>query len=361
MKHVISVACLLLFLCSCTENKENRLVENLQFPYEDFVSFDDDGFLVIGDDGNGFAAISHKIQYLQVDDTLRLTQFADSLLQFYNVYLSYNSIIYDFGTACMFEDDEGDAGKSQAKALYNINVSGISDAKIRKGVRDLGRKMAYGIMYYRNKKEYVDVQEYIDANNAFDEAFKTLYGPLLEEHQREWLLYYDPTTIMEDYQSIHEKAINDTLGYRNELLQQVIQEKDFEKACVLAREFAYANYISEDQNDEELVSLLEPLLQAGQYSPLLGELWLMWRTALQPLLGGMSNTSSMYNLLYNDMRNRVALAYLTHLNAHPQDELAFQEFISLAACWNIVRNSGCLVGNNVLFDEVKLYKNDVAD
>lgn len=43
----------------------------------------------------------------------------------------------------------------------------------------------------------------------------------------------------------------------------------------------------------------------------------MWRTALQKnILRGPSNDSAMFNLFYNDMRNRIALIYIGYLKTH---------------------------------------------
>lgn len=378
MKHTTStaVACLLLLLSSsCAGKKENQQAlsnedekraialasdgqqaQSLQFPYQEYVSYDDEGLLVIGNDGNGFAAISHRIRYPKVPDTMKLTPFADSLLQCYNITLAYNTLAYDSGTANLYTDEENPLGEEQANALDSINVSGISDITIRNAIIAVGHEAAKDIRYYIRNKKHSDMQGLDDAVAAFYEAFESLNAPLFDAHLPETTIIYDPSTVIKNYESIHEKALTDTLHYRNELLQQVLNEKDFQKACVLAREFAYANHKSEDRNDEELVAVLDKLIREGQYSPLLNELWLMWRTALQSIWGGASNYSSMYNLFYNDMRNRVALTYIAYLNDHPQDKLAFQEFAELFMRHNITRNSECLIGNNVLLDEMELYQ-----
>ena len=103
--------------------------------------------------------------------------------------------------------------------------------------------------------------------------------------------------------------------------------------------------------------MIDQILRFNQYSPLLGELWLMWRTALQKnIFSGPSNDSAIYNLFYNDMRNHIALTYITHLAEHPKDEIAFLSFFNLAMEYNITRNSPCLFGNNSLLDEKNLYK-----
>lgn len=47
--------------------------------------------------------------------------------------------------------------------------------------------------------------------------------------------------------------------------------------------------------------------------------------------------------------------YIAHLNSHPNDMIAFKEFIRLANDYNIVRNSGCLIGNNANFEDMELF------
>lgn len=121
--------------------------------------------------------------------------------------------------------------------------------------------------------------------------------------------------------------------------------------------FSYANYKNPEGDDKQLVAVLDQILRSNQYSPLLGELWLMWRTALQMhILGSSSNYTSMYNLFYNDMRNHVALLYITRLAEHPEDNNAFLNFYNLAMEHNITRKSSCPVGNNSMINEMDLYE-----
>lgn len=87
----------------------------------------------------------------------------------------------------------------------------------------------------------------------------------------------------------------------------------------------------------ELVAVLDPILRAGKYSPLLEQLWIAWRANLQFIFASPSNDSAIYNLFYNDMKNRVAVAYLTYINEHPTDKVALTAFINLAHEHNILR------------------------
>lgn len=319
------------------------------FPYQTYLDSigEDEYFPTIGEDGAGFDAISNKIRYPEMPDTLSLSHFADSLLQFYNVAIAFNTVAYDVSTAERYMD-EVDFGLEQADALDSINVSGIHLPEIKKALVKLSRQAAQWIRSGKKPNEQKN-----DEVGEFYEVFNAFRNPLFDAHLSD--VEFNLSEILEDYAGIHAMAISDTTTFRSELLQKVLREPDFNKKCVLAREFAYANYKSPYRDDKELVAVIDPILRENKYSPLLGELWLIWRTALQKnILSGPSNDSAMYNLFYNDMRNRIALVYIAYLKTHPYDKLAFNKFVSLAMEYNITRNR-CLFGNNSLLDEMSLY------
>lgn len=68
----------------------------------------------------------------------------------------------------------------------------------------------------------------------------------------------------------------------------------------------------------------------------------------------MSNDCAMYNLFYNDMRNRIAMVYIAYLATHPNDKLAFKKFAELAMEYNITRLGGFF--NNSVADDMSLYE-----
>ena len=349
--NIFSLTFLVCILYACNGNKETSThLKVPAFPYQTYLDSigKDESFPTIGNDGGGFDAISNNICYPEMPDTLSLSLFADSLLQFYNVAIAFNTIAYDVSTAERYMD-EADFMLEQADALDSINVAGIHDPEIKDALVNLSRKAA---MWIRSGKKPNEQQN--DEVGEFYEVFNAFRDPLFEVHMSDE--EFNPSEIVADYVNIHSKAISDTTTLRSELLQKVLRESDLGKKCVFAREFAYANYRSPLRDDKELVAVIDPILRANEYSPLLGELWLMWRTALQKnIFSGPSNDSAMYNLFYNDMRNRVALIYIGYLKTHPHDKLAFSKFAYLAMEYNITRNSECLFGNNSLLDEMSLY------
>lgn len=353
MKEIMKycVACILLAaISSCSGRGEAGPARIPSFPYQAYLdSMTEDSYSpTIGDDGDGFSAISHNIRYPEMPDSLKLSHFADTLLQFYNTALAFNTMAYDVSTAERYMS-ENDFGLEQADALDSINLSGIENPEIRDALAAVCRKAAEWIREGKkpNEQQSAEVPH-------FYELYNGIYDPFIKAHISD--AEYSPADVLENYDTIHAQAVSDTASFRAELLRRVLTEQDFEKRCILAREFAYANYNSPAGDDKELVAVLDQILREEAYSPLLGELWLMWRTALQKgIFAGPSNDSAMYNLFYNDMRNRVALAYIARLKTHPQDRVAFNAFCQLVMTHNIVRNSPGLFGNNSMLDTMMLY------
>lgn len=354
MKHMrfFLITSSLILLISCGQNKvdSGRLNTLLSFPYQPYLDNmgEDEYFPTIGNDGQGFDAISHNMVYPNLPDTLSLSHYADSLLQFYNIVLAFNTMAYDVGTAERYIG-EHDFGLGQADALDSINLSGIHITEIKNLIRIICQKGASTIRRGEkpNDQDVPEIRQFYDAFNKFSDP---LYKAHLDDCE------FNPAEIISNYQEIHSKALIDTASFRAELLNMIRTETDFQKKCVLARELAYANYHSPERNDKQIVSVLDNLLKSNKYSPLLGELWRMWRCMLQiNIFSSRSNDSAMYNLFYNQMRNRVALVYIAHLKTHYHDKLAFKEFARLTTTYNIVRNSEYMFGNNGNLEDMELF------
>ena len=131
----------------------------------------------IGDDGEGFVAISHKIRYPEMPDTLTLSHFVDSLLQCYNIALAFNTMAYDVSTAERYMS-ESDFGLEQADALDSINVSGISERDIREALLSASKTAAVWIRKSKepNSQENPDVDRFYEAYNRIQLPLsKTIY------------------------------------------------------------------------------------------------------------------------------------------------------------------------------------------
>ena len=125
---------------SCRQNKVGNegSMTGLAFPYQAYLDNmeENEYFPTIGNDGQGFDAISHNIVYPEMPDTLSLSLYADSLLQFYNMILAFNTMAYDVGTAERYMG-ESDFGLAQADALDSINLSGIKLPEVKELIQTI--------------------------------------------------------------------------------------------------------------------------------------------------------------------------------------------------------------------------------
>lgn len=333
-----------------SEIKSSKTVPS--FPYQKYLDSigEDEAFPYIGDDGNGFNAISHKIRYPEMPGNLRQSLFADSLLQLYNTVLAYNTVAYDISTGERYLEEEKRV-KQVAAALDAVNLSGIDNVEIKNAIADLSKVSADLLRH----GQYPNGQNSFPEVDRFYSAYNNIYDTFLDTHLAAG--EYEPSAVLDNYAEIHEKALSRSPNVRDELLQMVLQENNFERKCILAREFAISNFDSSlYDNIEEFISVLDEILRSDEYSPMKHELWLMWRTGLQLyLFGGRSNDSAMYNLFYNDMRNLVALNFISHLKENPHDSVAFLNFFRLVKEPNIVRNSSFFLGNNANINQMELY------
>lgn len=320
------------------------------FPYQSYLDSigEDEVSPTIGDDGQGFNAISHNIRYPAIPGSLKISTFADSLLQYYNIALAFNSMAYDIGTAERYMSDRS-LRLAAADALGTVNLEGITSPEIKEQLRNIGTNAASWL-----RKGLEPDSQKNEAVRRFYDLYDQFTSQLLPDSITN--TEYNPGRIVENYDKIHAKALIDTTFFRHDLLYRVLSATDFARKCVLAREYAYSNYIQPQGNDAEVVAVIDNILRANKYSPLLRDLWRMWRVLLQlDIFADLSNDAAIYNLFYNDMRNRIALVYIAHLNTHPADEIALKQFIGLSLDHNIVRNSACMYGNNALFDDIELF------
>ena len=238
------LAILLFTTLSCTKKSNDTTTLIPSFPYQEYLdNHGEDGpFVTIGDDGGGFNAISDKIRYPELPKNLSSNLFADSLLQFYNTVIAFNTIAYDVSTAERYIDI-ADLVIEQADALDSINLSGIRNTIIKNSLAKLSHDAALWLRHGKKPNE----QE-IKSVNEFYKYFNSRYDPFIDSHLSE--SNYSPSDILKDYQRIHAKAISDTATFRTELIQRVLKEQNFEKKCILAREFAYSNYKSPERDDK---------------------------------------------------------------------------------------------------------------
>lgn len=347
---LLLTVCSSISLVGCTVSSNNDLPT---FPteYQAYLDSipDGEGFPVISYDGNGFQAISQNVEYLILPDKLKGNAFADSLTCIYNMGSAFNAVAYDCGTADRYAGEWSDTVRlAFIDCLRKINLDGVMDDRAKIAIQNICNKASSDIAAGEKTSEtqFDAVEDFYDCINSYVTPIVLRYGEAFPDDWSDGLLQYE---------KLHYKALTDTVKGASDILAQYVEEPDFRKKCVYAREWTLAEYKT-GRDAQMLVAVIDPLLRSGEYSPLLADLWLRWRTALQIyVFGGRSNDSPMYNLFYNSMKNRIVLTYIKRLAEHPNDAVAFKGFLRLCYTVNICRNSGALLGNNATSDEMELY------
>jgi len=110
--------------------------------------------------------------------------------------------------------------------------------------------------------------------------------------------------------------------------------------------------------EERAVSHYQAIMNAEKYSLYLFEAWIKWRAVTQDFHYGSSKSSSIPNDLYNKWRNRSAFVVLKHISAHPDDQMAVNQFLLFATHQNIKRFGAYKYGNQNVLDYYILFKTD---
>ncbi|MDE7394220.1 MAG: hypothetical protein K2M80_07085, partial [Muribaculaceae bacterium] len=322
--------------------------DSLVFPYQDILQQDfndQQTSFIIGDDGDGFQPVSDKIRYPKVPAGAYYSASTDSLLQYYNVQLALHALESDIYAAERYSDDT-DYIDATIEAIGSINLSGIKDKTLHDKLKRLADAYANCVR--------------TDNNDEIPGLSEDLFTPLAQFGSRlqtpEVLdAGFRKDSLIADIKEVYTNAVSDST-YSATLLDRVIAEQDFERQTILTHPLMIAYQINPDANNDEVFAIIDHQLRDGRYSTELVWLWKIWRVFLQTdYFSGLSNDSPFYNLFYNDMRNRVAITLLNHINQQPDDLIALVMFNNLCNERNICRGGADnLFGNNAFSDRISL-------
>lgn len=189
-------------ISSCSHKAKEERIQAPPFPYESYLKLtgDDQWSPRIGDDGEGFDAISHNIRYPELPVELSLSHFADSLLLMYNTTLAFNTLAYDVSTAERYIDDSSIC-IAEANALDSINLSGIKDTEVRNALLACSKIASKWIRDGKRPNEQNNEEV-----GAFYDVFNKFCDPFLDNHLSDD--EFDPTKIVTNYDEIHQKGYN---------------------------------------------------------------------------------------------------------------------------------------------------------
>ena len=190
-------------------------------------------------------------------------------------------------------------------------------------------KAYYDLFAYLSEKYYIETFGQIDKESLWDE--------------------YDHCQSVPEWEELREKRGNEDMV--EELKAKYQQAKDFDARCIYAIELchAYEAYIYSPKADKEYfenpaIPLMQSLMEEGQYSLYLNELWQKWRVLYQSTKGA-SRDSEIPNWIYNDYRNKCCSTILSYIEEHPQDMQAINQYLLMACKENILRYGEFDYGN----------------
>lgn len=210
-------------------------------------------------------------------------------------------------------------------------------------------------------KKLVKILQTIDYVPAEREKMANLFGELvnvpydtpdyvtevdIEAIQKDFWTLYDKSQYVRDIAEIQKIRVNEDYGtealekLRSSLQKRYVEATDFDIRCILAIELSNCG-------QENGVDYLGELIEAGQYSKYLFEVWVAWRLRAQDGVFGISTFSEIPDNLYDNARLLAAKEYVKHIKSNPNDLLAKVLLLNMTYTETIHRAGG-YYGNEAL-------------
>lgn len=168
----------------------------------------------------------------------------------------------------------------------------------------------------------------------------------IEEVQKDFWTLYDKSQYVQDIAEIQKIRVNEDYGtealdnLRSSLQKRYVEATDFDVRCILACELSNCN-------QENGIDYLGELIETGQYSKYLFEVWVAWRLRAQDGVFGIFTFSEIPDNLYDNARLLVAHEYVKHIKSNPNDLLAKVLLLNMTYTETIHRAGG-IYGNEAL-------------
>lgn len=168
----------------------------------------------------------------------------------------------------------------------------------------------------------------------------------IEAIQKDFWALYDKSQYVKDITEIQKIRVNEDYGteslenLRSSLQKRYVEATDFDERCILACEMACCG-------QKNGIDYLGELIEVGQYSKYLLEVWVDWRLFAQHEVFGISTYSEIPDNMYDNARLLVAKEYVKHIKEHPDDKLAKVLLLNLTYAETLHRMGG-YYGNEAL-------------
>lgn len=251
-------------------------------------------------------------------------------------------------------------------------VENLDTPKIGKDMEEVYLRALDKLQNIYNGVELKDIEEIKKEFEEFNELFSQYRKVLNKLYEEESKKEESEKEILPPSPQFKSKPDKENYDYALELME----EKKYEKAydilqgldqkysvdsptrnfillnisdCLLKAFYGSNEQISSLENPEEKgKDIFEGIVNGNDYSPVLFDAFLRWRTLTQSLEYGMSNFSKIPNWEYNKKRKRLIEIIKTYAKEHPDDIWPREQIQLLLSLPNILR--GALMGNyNLMF------------
>ena len=261
----------------------------------------------------------------------------------------YNGFVYAWNMYCNYEVWIRTNSSHLSDLVYEVNngdiieaTQNISTSVIRnRELRRAARKSRDAIVEHL-KKGYDELTEYegIDVIMSFcdlvyDKSLKLQDMVDTTNHTVDSIWYVNVCLAQDRLQRYLDADEGEWLKV---MLVEMADCKDFDEQCVL-----WINWVMNRDSGDDYMFILAigcVLMDSGNYSPVLDEVWDTWRTLFQPFFHGASVDSLIPNAYYNKYRKKCFITCLKHIDKHPDDVYAMMCAANLAVNSNIERYGG---------------------
>lgn len=260
-------------------------------------------------------------------DQFPKTEFYSDMIEVYNAYMLFNGIKSVTDVWYRYEDPEEAVVALQ---YADVNVLKYDDIK-----QLMSRAIELGKVALCNGFDNLDTIVYRQYHEQLDIIDSTLANRFNVSNYVSFT--DDEYWIAVDYE--------EPTNYTDNHLTAMQQVEDFELKCDHAMAYVYdVDFYGVD------FDILEDLLDDGRYSPQLFFLWRIWRCGVQLTRTrhgqfGPSTWSLIPNKLYNEKRLKIAETTLKHIEEHPDDVIAVNQYLVTSGIRNILRAGDYTLGN----------------
>lgn len=329
MKKIFFLPLLFLALVSCHNTNNKEVVYDVpDYTEPDWMEIDN--------------YQCHQDQWLHVPNKMLNTTLMRRLVDAYNANVVWHSVSSDmecywrwetFTDSSMIEMDlsiiKDDKVRSMASELCLNTAHSQHDESINPG-DEMDKYLSFISSYYH-------VSEFVNTDTLSEDA----YWEAVKKSN--WV---------SDWEELFRKRGLSAQDHQSFLRHAMDTASSFNARCVYALEFAHSS--DDGPYFDEAIPYLVKYLTAGQYSPLLQEMWQTWR-AMQSSLMGMSKDSDIPNAEYNQLRMIACYTMLCHIQDHPDDWLAINNFLITSYIDNICRYGQFSFGNQSAIEQLECF------